>query len=90
MIAVMGTLSKKNQAPELLPRPDPIGVGYVRPPPSIIDIATTMAAVKRRPVATQMRQLQRSKKPPPGRDIGDGSQHGHDTQPANSGTARRK
>jgi hypothetical protein len=46
MIAVM-CIAKKDQAPESLPRPNPIGVGYIRPPPFKFHIVTAVAAVKR-------------------------------------------
>jgi hypothetical protein len=54
MIAVMCT-SQKNMAPESLPRPNPIGVGYIRPPPFKFHIVTAVAAVKLPDIAPRQR-----------------------------------
>jgi hypothetical protein len=52
MIAAMCT-PQKNMAPESLPRPNPIGAVYIRPPPSWFHIVTAIGAVKPLTVAPQ-------------------------------------
>jgi hypothetical protein len=45
-----GGHTRKNQAPELLPRPDPIGTGYIRPCLQFLHCVMIIAAVNECPL----------------------------------------